>query len=245
MTEPVAATAAPAQNNASFWEDLIDIFYQPSTVFARRQKASAWPPFLFVVIAMSVITIATFNALEPAIAADVQRALTKTAAHNPNLTQETIDKAVDLQTKFGRYFAPAGLALSVFIVGLFTWILGKLFGAKEDFNGAMLITSYAYMPRVLGTIIAAAMALLTDPSKLTSMSMVSVGPARFYDPETTSPFLMALMQRLDLMVIWETILLAIGIAVLGKVPRGKAIGFAVLIWIVGSFYLLRNAYLIS
>jgi uncharacterized membrane protein (DUF485 family) len=47
------------------------------------------------------------------------------------------------------------------------------------------------------------------------------------------------------MVVWQTALLAIGLAVIGRVSRGKAIAFAVTIWIVGSLYLLRAAYLLS
>ena len=245
MTDPIATTTVAAPSKASFWEDLIDIFYQPSAVFARRANASAWPPYLFVVIAMSVITFAMFNAIEPALTADIQRAMTKTMAHNPNMTQEMADRAVEMQTKFGRYFAPIGLAFAVFIVGLFTWIVSKLFSAKENFGAAMLITSYAYMPRVLGAVISGALALFTDPTKMTSMSVVSVSPARFFDPETTSPFVLALLQRLDLTVIWETILLSIGVAVIGRISRGKAIAFGVLMWIVGGVYLLRQAYLIS
>ena len=94
MSEPAVATAStPAiPERASFWEDLIDIFYQPSAVFARRRMASAWPPYLFVVIAMAVITIATYNVLEPAITADMQRAMQKAMEHNPQMTQELADK---------------------------------------------------------------------------------------------------------------------------------------------------------
>jgi len=245
MTEPVAAAAVPAQNKASFWEDLIDIFYQPSAVFARRQNASAWPPFLFVVIAMSVITLATYNSIEPAITADMQRVMAKTLAHNPNMTQDMADKGIAMQQKFGRYFAPVGIAVTVIVVGLLTWIVGKFFGAKEHFNAAMLIASYAFMPKVLGAVLLSAQGLLMDSSKLTSMSVLSIGPARFFDPETTSPFLLALLQRLDLLVIWETILLAIGVAVIGKISRGKAVGFGVSIWVIGGLLLLRNAYLNS
>jgi hypothetical protein len=214
-------------------------------VFARRRTASAWPPYLFVVLAIAVLTFATYNALEPAITGDLQRAMQKAMEHNPNMTQETADKAVEFQGKLGRYLAPVFIAFGVFVLGVFTWGISKLFGAKEDFGGAMLITSYAYMPRVLGTIIAGVEGLLLDPAKLTSMSAFSVGPARFYDPSTTSPFMMALLQRFDLMVIWETVLLAIGVAVLGRVSRGRAIGFGVLMWVVGGLYVLRSAYLIS
>jgi hypothetical protein len=74
---------------------------------------------------------------------------------------------------------------------------------------------------------------------------MSPGPAHFVDPETASPFVVALLTRLDLAIVWETVLLAIGVAVLGKIPRNKAIAFAVAIWIVGGLYQLRTAYLMS
>lgn len=247
MSDPavVAASTPTVPEKASFWEDLIDIFYQPSAVFARRRAASAWPPYLFVVIAMAVLLIATYNVIEPAIRGDLQRAMQKAMEQNPNLTQEAADRAIDLQAKFGRYVAPVGLAFSVFVVGVFTWGISKLFGAKEDFGSAMMITSYAYMPRVLGSIIAGTLGLLMDPEKLTSMSVFSVGPAHFFDSATTSPFTMALLQRLDLMVIWETALLAIGVAVLGKISKGQAVAFGVVMWIIGGVYLLRTAYVNS
>ena len=247
MTDPaVAAASAPnVPEKASFWEDLIDIFYQPSTVFARRRAASAWPPYLFVVIAIAVLTFAMYNALEPAISADMQRAIQKAMEHDPRLTQEAADKGMEIQATVGRYLFGVLIAFGVLVLGVFTWVIGKLFGSKADFNGAMLISSYAYMPRVLASIIAGTEGLLMDPAKLTSMSVFSVGPAHFFDPTTTSPFTMALLQRLDLMIIWETVLLAIGVAVLGRISRGKAISFGVVMWVLGGLYVLRTAYVNS
>jgi hypothetical protein len=47
--------------------------------------------------------------------------------------------------------------------------------------------------------------------------------------------------RLDLITIWVTVLLAVGLAVTGKVSKGKAAAFGVLIWLVGSLPALRQA----
>ncbi len=74
MTDPssVAApssTAPAAPQKASFWEDLIDIFFSPANVFRRNQDKSVWPPLLFVSLAIGVIFFATFNQL----AADLRR----------------------------------------------------------------------------------------------------------------------------------------------------------------------------
>src|SRR5688500_7351713 len=45
--EPISS---PVPEKAGVWEDFIDIFYAPSSVFARRANASVWPPLLVVTL---------------------------------------------------------------------------------------------------------------------------------------------------------------------------------------------------
>jgi hypothetical protein len=240
-----AALNPPAPTHTSFWEDVIDIFVHPAAVFERRRNASAWPPFLFVVIVFALVTFGTFSAIQPAFDGDYARNIPKMMAQNPQMTQEMADKGAQFQAIGVHYFSGVFVAVTLLIVGFFTWLLGKFFGSRATFGAAMLITSYAYMPRLIGSIAAGVQGLLMDSSRITSMSSLSLSAARFLDPDKTSPIIMALLGRLDLTVIWETILLAVGVAVIGRVSVGKAIAFGVTIWIVGSLYLLRAAYLIS
>jgi Yip1 domain len=245
MTESAASTTPAAPPQASFWEDLIDIFYQPVAVFRRRIKGNAWAPYLFVVIAMGIITYATFPAIQPAIDGDTARMLPKVAKQYPQVPVEQLQAGIERQTAAVRYFGAALFGLIVLADGFFVWLLGKMFGAVADFGAAMLIASYAFLPRVLGAVIGGAEGLLMDPSKLRSAAQLTLGPARFLDPDTADPVTVALLSRLDLTIVWQTALLAIGLAVIGRVSRGKAVVFAITIWLVGSLYLLRSAYLIS
>lgn len=245
MTESTVSSPAAAAKPTSFWEDLIDIFYQPAAVYRRRERASAWPPFLFVVIALTIITMATFPAIQPAFDGDFTRTMSKMMAQNPQMTQAMVDKAQSMQAVGIRYFAGPVTAVAIVIVAFFVWILGKFFGAVEGFGAAMLITSYAYLPRVLAAVLTGLQGLIMDPTKLTSVAQLTLGPARFLDPTTASPFMVALLSRLDVTILWETLLLAIGIAVIGRVSRGKAAAFGVLMWIIGGLYQLRQAYIIS
>jgi hypothetical protein len=82
-----------------------------------------------------------------------------------------------------------------------------------------------------------------DPAKLTGQMSISLSPARFMDPDASNPLLFQLMGRLDLITIWVTILLAIGLYVTGKVSKERAAVFGILIWIVGSLPALRTAYM--
>jgi hypothetical protein len=81
-----------------------------------------------------------------------------------------------------------------------------------------------------------------DPEKLTGQLAISLSPARFMDPDTSNPVLYQMAGRLDLITIWVTILLAVGLYVTGKVTKEKAVIFGILIWIIGALPTLRQAF---
>jgi len=90
------------------------------------------------------------------------------------------------------------------------------------------------MPRIVQILVNAAQGLFMAPEKLTSMYSVGISPARFMDPDNGSPVLLALASRIDPFVIWITILLAIGLHVIGKIPKQQAYIAAAITWVVGA-----------
>jgi len=242
MTESTASVAPSKPTESSFWEDVIDIFYQPAEVFRRRQNRSVWPPMLFVAISIGVIFFATFNTLEPLFAAEFTRQTASVMAKNPQITQEMMDKQRAIGESFTRYGIGVVILITMFILGVAAWLIGKLVGSKQTFQAALVVAAWSYMPRVLGAVIGGVQGLLMDPAKLTGQMSISLSPARFMDPDTSNPLLFQLMGRFDLITIWVTILLAIGLYATGKVSKDRAAVFGILIWIVGSLPALRTAY---
>ena len=240
-TESIAAPSKPAQS--SFWEDVIDIFYQPSAVFRRRENRSVWPPMLFVALGIGIIFYVTFDTLEPAFGADIARAGAQAMAKNPQITQEILDKQRSIGESVTRYGISVVMLVTMFLLGVFSWLLGKLVGSKQTFQAALVVAAWSYVPRVLGAVIGGVQGLLMDPGKLNSAMSISLSPARFMDPDASNPGLFQLAGRVDLITIWVTVLLAIGMYVTGKVSKPRAAVFGVLIWIVGSLPALRQAYL--
>ena len=240
MTTPSAPAAVP-----SFWEDLIDIFFQPADVFRRRQNASVWPPMLFVAIAIGIIFAITFTTLQPMFDAEFTRNTAKALANNPQVTQEQLDTGRQYTEMFARYGIGVVMLVSMFVIGCVSWLLGKLVDSKQTFHAALVVAAWAYMPRVLGAVIAGVQGLLLDPAKLTGQMSISLSPARFLDPDTANPLLFQLYGRFDLITLWVTVLLAVGLYVTGRVSKQRAIVFAVLIWIVGSLPALRAGYLLT
>jgi hypothetical protein len=79
-----------------------------------------------------------------------------------------------------------------------------------------------------------------SPEKLNSLNAVGFNLARFMDPDG-SQVMIALASRVDLFTIWITVLLAIGIHVVGKIPKQQAAIVAAITWVVGALPALLGA----
>jgi len=97
------------------------------------------------------------------------------------------------------------------------------------------------VPRVVEGVVNRVEGLFIDPSNLDSRYSLTLGLGRFFDPDTTSPLLLGLIGRIDLFTIWITVLIAIGLAVTGKISRGKAAIAAAIVWLAGALPTLAGA----
>ena len=248
MTEP-SSVAAPASTTpatpqkASFWEDLIDIFFSPAAVFRRNETKSVWPPLLFVSLAIGIIFFFTFNQLEPIFDAEFNRNMQKAMAQNPQLTAEAVSKMKAGGEAVTRYGLTAIIFFSVLVVGVVSWVIGKLVGSAQTFHAALVVAAWAYMPRVIGAVLGGVQGLLMDPANLTGQMAISLSPARFFAVDQPNPIAYQFMGRLDLITIWVTILLAVGLYVTGKVSKGRATVFGIIMWLIGALPALRQAYM--
>jgi hypothetical protein len=73
-----------------------------------------------------------------------------------------------------------------------------------------------------------------SPEKLNATNSVGFNLARFMNPDTASAVTIALAARVDVFTIWVTVLLAIGLHVVGKIPRQQAAIAAAITWVVGA-----------
>jgi hypothetical protein len=247
MTNPAAvSTPAPTQKPASFWEDLVDIFFQPIDVFRRRENASFWPPLITVAVLSAVFAVANTNVLQPIIDAEISRQMAQVMKTNPRFTPQMAESGRAFAEKIQsvvRYGAVVTVPIFLFLYALWAWLTGKLFGSKQTFGAAMMVISYSFIPRVLESVVFAVEGLLMEPSTLNAMSRIQLNPARFYDPDTANPLTLAILSRLDLFAIWFWILVGVGLYVTGKVSRGKAVAFSITMWVMGSLWVIRNAYM--
>lgn len=224
----------PVSSNTSLWEDFVDIFYAPSSVFARRADGKFGKPLVFLVVVCAILAFLTKNAMQPVMDAEFARRSAEMMRQNPNLTAEQMASGRGFFETLGPILFAFGITISVLGTGLVLWAVGKLFDAKESVAAAIMIATYAEMPRLVQILVNAAQGLFMPPEKLTSMYSIGISPARFMDPDHASPVLLALLSRVDPFVIWITVLLAIGLHVVGKIPKQQAYIAAAIVWVVGA-----------
>lgn len=224
----------PSPAKAGLWEDFVDIFYAPSSVFARRSEGKFGLALLFLAIVGTVLYFLTKNAMQPIMDSEFTRQSAAAMRKNPSITAEQMASSRGFLETIGPLFFAIGITVSVFGTGLVLWAVGKLFDAKESVAAAIMIATYAEFPRIVQVLTNAAQGLVMNPEKLNSMNAVSFNIARFMDPDGASQVMIALASRVDLFTIWVTVLLAIGLHVVGKIPKQQAAIAAAITWVVGA-----------
>jgi len=230
---PMSPDTPPVpQDQASIWEDFLDIFYAPSRVFARRANGNFWIPMLLATVLIAGLAYANGNIMRPLFDAEFARNTAAAMKANPQLTPEMLNKTRDVSFTIARYGSVVLVPVMILFMAFFTWLGAKFVDAKISWNSALVIVSFATFPKVLQQVALSIQGLLLDPSKLNSAFAVEIGPGRFVDPASVSPLLGAVYHRLDLFILWGLVLIAIGVAVIGKVPKAKAWALGIGLWVV-------------
>lgn len=236
-TDPVAT---PAVKPASRWEDFMDIFYDPTSVYERRQNDSPWPTIFIVAIILLIVTLLTFNALSPVIDSELRAPFAKMMAKNPQMTQDQLEQGLKIQM-FVRKWIGVFFPIGVLIGALFIWIVARVVGIKETYKGALIVIAYSSIIAVLMAIVVGAQGLVMNVSNLTTTDQLALSAARFADKATMSPVLYAVLKQIDVFGIWALIVTAIGVRITGKTTKDKAIVFGIVWFVFGTLLAVGGA----
>lgn len=233
-------TTAP-EAPVAFWEDVLEIFYAPRAVFERRKSSGFGLPLLVLLVVFTGLFFAGRSLLQPMIDAEFDRGFAQAMKQNPQLTPDKAEQGKAFAKGMAAVFVPAFALVAPLLVGLSLWVFGKFVEARQELGAACMVAVYAFYPRLLESLLNLLQAALLPAEKLTSHYALQLGPARFLDPDQNSLLLITVLGRLDLITLWCTALLAIGLSVTGKIPITKAAIAAALVWLVGGLLPLWGA----
>lgn len=227
-----ASPEALESKKSGVFDDFVDIITSPTRVFERRQDGKFGMHLMLLTLICVVLFFVFKNAMEPIMDAEFSRGAAKMMEKNPNLTQ---DQLASMEKMTGT-FAGIGFAfvfpISVLLVGLALWLMGKVFGGTHNARQSMFVATISQVPTVIGMMLGAVQAMLLPVDKLTSQYSIGFSVARFMDPDTTNAGLLGLLSRIDLIGIWIIVLMGIGLSVIGKIDRPKAWAAAAIAWVV-------------
>ena len=238
----MATNAAPAAApRVGIWEDFVDIFYAPSAVFRRRENGNVFIPLAVVTIVCGVLFYMNSGALQPMLDAEFDRGMAIAMRQNPKIPAEAVERIRSFAVRMQQVGTFIFFPLAIVGIGVATWLAGKLVDAKQTFRAAMIVAAYACAPRILDSVLMGLQGLFLDPAQLDGRFRLSFGVGRFLDPDTVSPLLLAIVGRVDVITIWITVLIAIGLCVTGRIPLRKAAIAAVIVWFVGGLPMIVGA----
>jgi hypothetical protein len=239
VTTPPAAPIKPA----SVWEDIVDIFYAPSTVYQRRRDGRWGLPLLIYTLLSAVMLFAARPMMQPMLERQAAQQVEK--MREQGMSGEQLANA----EKMSRTMMDSPLALipivlfvplGVFLTSLLLWIASKLFGSTQSMGQSLTIATFASFPRLVVGIVSLGILFATGSEGMTSPYSAGLSPASLL-PDDTSTIVLALLSRFELGVVWATILLGIGTHVIGRVSKQSAAVVAVLVWFVASLFAVGSA----
>lgn len=228
-------TSTTVDRPPSVWEDLLEIFYAPRAVFERRRETPAFGLALIIFAVLVVgLSFAFRRMMEPVFDMEYARGMAQAMKQNPKLTPEMMAQGRAMALKFMFVGVAFYAVLAPLILGLVLWLVGKVVGSVAQLGQATMVATYAMFPRVLESVLNAVQMLVLPDDSITSRYSLTAGAGRFLDATTANPLVLALLGRVDLFTLWVTVLLAIGIGVMGRLPRGMAVIAGVAMWLIGA-----------
>ncbi|MHB0961921.1 MAG: YIP1 family protein [Gemmatimonadaceae bacterium] len=227
------APEAPAPAKVSLLEDFVDIFFSPREVFARREKAGYALVMIIVTLVIGGLFIVNRGTMQDLMEAEMARGMAEAMKNNPGMTQEQAEVGRKIGGYMMTFGAFIGMPIAMFLTGLCAWLTAKMLGASTSYSAATMVATYSFIPRIIESLTISAQGLLLDTSGLTGRFQLSLGVGRFLDPEM-SPGLLALVGRVDLFTLWVTVLLAIGLGVVAKLPKEKLVAAGLIMWAFGA-----------
>ncbi|HKT47915.1 MAG TPA: YIP1 family protein [Candidatus Acidoferrales bacterium] len=220
---------------------LVGVFFSPKKTFGEIAARPSWlAPFAIIILLGS---LAGFFVIQKT---DWRSFFERQMSQNSRfdqMSQEQKDRILDQQMKYGPTIGmvavPIATACIVLLAALVYWGGFNLFaGAGLGFGQSFGITSHAFLPTTIGSILAAITAALKSPGDVDPEHPLASNVAAFL-PDGSPHWLDVLGKFLDIFSIWFLVLLAIGFAAANprKVKPGTAFGVVFGIW--AAFIVIR------
>lgn len=224
-----AEPGAPAPRDSALAR-IPGALFSPVKTFASIARRPTWlPPLILWTICSLGVTFVVLPKI------DYERLIRDAMEkRGQTVTEDRMQSIIEGQTKIGNIFGMAwgALAPTIISVLLAAIYLGafKAFGWDLKFRQALGVTTHAFVPAVLGTLVAIPVIAQRDQIDPRGMSDLVRSNLGFLVSREDAPALYSLLSSIDVFSLWVMTLLTIGFSEATGVSRGKAAGVVISLW---------------
>lgn len=230
MDNEITEVPPEPQLQLSSMAKIAGIFLDPRRTFESLViKPDFIVPLILVVLISLVFTIVAWPVIEKE-SIEAQR----TIMEDRGLSEEQIESAIRTQKEMGKYFgyigAPISVIISTLIIsGILLFMGNVLIGGASKFKNVLSIFAYSSLIDIPSYTIKLILVMNKGTLKVyTSLAL-------FFPQSAEDTMLFKLAAVFDIFVIWQVIVISIGMAALYKCTTQKALT------LVGTLFILFNA----
>lgn len=213
-----AANATVETNSMSPWSMLVSIFYEPTKVFRAIKEKPTWVlPLIVFLLTMMVAAYFMMPAIQQAQLDYIDRSDVYTAEQKAEI--KTQMQAGQGFQWIGVIASPIVWTFAIFLTVGVTMLMGNvIFGGKARFAQVFSLVTVSFMTWVISSIVKTPLIVAKNSVDVrTSLAIVLPG-------ETTSGVLYTLLNTYtDVFIVWQMILLVIGVKVVYEFTTQKAV----------------------
>jgi hypothetical protein len=218
-------------------ERVVDAFVAPSKTFTDILRSTSWlVPFLLATV-MSILVTFTIDKKVgfDVVAANQVHASPKQEEALNQLPPDQKAARMRISATVTKYISYGSPVLILIITALASLVLWGCFnfglGAKTTFGQIFAVWMYASLPRLLsGLLTILTLCFGNNQDSFTLQNAVGTNVA-YYMPDA-APWLKAALGYLDVIGIWNTILLIVGTSIVAKVKMSSAAIVVVGLWLL-------------
>ena len=209
---------------------IINIFTAPTKVFTTLKEKPEWvTPFIIVLVVVALSAAITVSVTKEAIIAKQEEMM-----RERGMTEEQIEQALKVASGPVMVISSTiGAAVFIVIVLLvfafLTNLLIPLFGGTGAFKQVWSVVCFSALIKVPSAILKVIlMAFTKSPYVTTSLALFVPGLAE-------DSFAYKALAGFDFFIIWEMVLVALGISITNEIEKKNAYTVVFLIWIASIF----------
>jgi len=231
----IPAPAAPAAGapKPNPFQRIIGVLISPAETFESIARRPDWVVALLIIMLVSI-------AAGVLIASRVDfSALGREAVEmNPRSSEmspdqlETGARFAGAMMRVSAYASPILSVITLLIVAGVLLLTFRLMAGEGDFRQAFSVTTYAWYPRLIKSILGTGVILSRKSLSIFDLQSPLMSNLGFlFDPKT-KPLQFAIASSIDVFHLWSLVLLVVGFAAISRLSRGKSAAIVVGWWIV-------------